>query len=408
MSRASTRDMLAKFDKDRMSRSLTDAQSKYVKPHIESGYKFTTPYVIKHSDKYWKERAGKQSRNIKCSADSIMKVKLGRKNPGRCVCGKMQTECYNGSCLLALCKRSAQEARDDRLNKLWYNYGDGAVEETDLPLSEQIRRVAIDEGESVLPAVRRTQFEKLREEKRADKRFSVSEGWLCGVCRALNLAEMKKCGTCGREKGESLEVDEDDYVRRLKERFARRGKYDRTIEEKLEEKKNNREERKSKRNERYEKYLEDEKLKAEDQLEEEEFYDEEAENQRFGSEDESSSDEDVWYMGEMMTKKERGRLEEEKALLAVQPAKTNMLSNFLNEVNPFRHGRIAMYSYMRDELDRRTKIGESMQFVLGTDYTDIIQETDRRKLLDGKLTPKPDPLLEGGPEKKKKKKKQES
>ena len=76
MASESARSLLAKFDKDKRSRSLGDPRKEYIKPHIESGYRFTSSDVTKHSDKYWKHRAGQQSRKIKCSSDLISKVKF--------------------------------------------------------------------------------------------------------------------------------------------------------------------------------------------------------------------------------------------------------------------------------------------------------------------------------------------
>ena len=51
-------------------------------------------------------------------------------------------------------------------------------------------------------------------------------------------------------------------------------------------------------------------------------------------------------MGEGL-REEKGLLIDKEALTDDTAAQDSMLSNLLNEINPMRHGRIAMYSFMR-------------------------------------------------------------
>ena len=86
-------------------------EKKFVLPHIENGYVFSDNIANK-SDTHWKSRASRFNRQIKCGADFVAKVQLGHKRPERCVCGKMQAECYRPACLLALCKRNAHKKKE--------------------------------------------------------------------------------------------------------------------------------------------------------------------------------------------------------------------------------------------------------------------------------------------------------
>ena len=91
----------------------------------------------------------------------------------------------------------------------------------------------------------------------------------------------------------------------------------------------------------------------------------------------------VWHMGVEMTKREmREQIARDEAgtVAIVQKSK---FQDFVDAFNPVRHAKIGMYSFMRDELDRKTTIGKNIAYIFGTNYTDNIQETDKRKLLDG-------------------------
>ena len=82
----------------------------------------------------------------------------------------------------------------------------------------------------------------------------------------------------------------------------------------------------------------------------------------------------------------------------------------MDNIDPVKYAKAGIYTFMRDELDRKTTMGQRIAYIFGTDYTDNIQETDRRKLLDGIVEWKPN-LLDGdhvAGKKKKKKKKQPS
>eukprot|EP00505_MAST-04D_sp_SCG-Rhode-Island_P005661 Stramenopile-MAST_4_protein_5661 len=384
-------------------------EKKFVLPHIENGYVFSDNIANK-SDTHWKSRASRFNRQIKCGADFVAKVQLGHKRPERCVCGKMQAECYRPACLLALCKRNAHKKKEERLEALWLNFN--IVDDADLSLTEQIKLVAVDEGESVLPAVRRTQFEKLKEEKTVDRRFNaMQDRWLCGVCHALNLAEMIQCSNCGRGKGEELETDQEAYLKSLREKFVKRGKNDLTLEEKLEEKEVNRQKRRSERmKQRRQEFLaEQRRLEAEADAE---SYDEEAENNRIGSESDDSDEEDmVWHVGVEMTKREMREHLAQSKTEGVKIVQKSKLTELVDTINPVKYAKAGIYTFMRDELDRKTSIGKRIAYIFGTDYTDNIQETDKRKLLDGIVEWRPnlwDQDVVVGKKKMKKKKKPSS
>jgi hypothetical protein len=143
-----------------------------------------------------------------------------------------------------------------------------------------------------------------------------------------------------------------------------------------------------------------------------ESYDEEAENNRIGSESDDSDEEDmVWHVGVEMTKREMREHLAQSKTEGVKIVQKSKLTELVDTINPVKYAKAGIYTFMRDELDRKTSIGKRIAYIFGTDYTDNIQETDKRKLLDGIVEWRPnlwDEDVVVGKKKMKKKKKPSS
>jgi len=306
------------------------------------------------------------------------------------VCGKLQKDCYRGSCLLENCKIKAYNKHVEKLESMYINYGKDIESINDLSLSEQIKIVEIDEGTSVLPSVTRTMFEHLKDEKVINKRFNIDNGWMCEVCHGLNIKELEKCGTCGREKGNKIEVNQEEYLEKLRNKYLKhtiRG----TKEERLVEKKSLAQQREQERKERIrkrkEQILQEKLAKAAvyDEDDEESDYDSEAEDKRIGDEVSDDDDEVVWHLGKQIRLGELKALKkaEEEAKSLVKKKNKSVIMETLEEINPVTMVKVSAYSTMRDNLDRDTKVGKWIKYLFGSDYTDSVQTTDKRTLLNG-------------------------
>ena len=82
-----------------------------------------------------------------------------------------------------------------------------------------------------------------------NKGFDIQHGWMCEICHALNIRELDKCGTCGREKGNKVNTNEEEYLENLEEKYLEH-KLRGTKEGRLVEKKTLAEQRLEERKER--------------------------------------------------------------------------------------------------------------------------------------------------------------
>ena len=95
----------------------------------------------------------------------------------------------------------------------------------------------------------------------------------------------------------------------------------------------------------------------------------------------------MWHLGKKTT---LGRLKE---IQKAEREKNNVLSDkkkskfaeMLEQVDPITPVKISIFSSVRDNLDRETKIGQFIRYVFGTDLTDSIQSTEKRALLRGNI-----------------------
>ena len=320
----------------------------------------------------------------------MLKKKYAHKKPERCVCGKMVRDCYRGSCILENCKIKAHNKHMEKLELMFINFGKDISSINDLSLNEQIKIVEIDEGSSVLPSVTRTMFEHLKDEKKLSKRFDINNGWMCEVCHGLNIKELEKCGTCGRIKGNKIETNQEEYLEKLRNKYLKhtvKGTKEERISEKVALAQQREEERKERIRRKKEQVLLEKMAKAAvyDDDEEESDYDSEAEDNRIGDEEPDDDDEIVWHVGKQIRlgdlKALKKKEAEENQLL--QTKKKSVIMETLEEINPITSTKVAVYSTMRDNLDRETKAGKWIEYIFGTDITDSVQSTDKRTLLSG-------------------------
>ena len=371
---------------------LKNLKESYVAPHVAKGYKFMSEDVRGKSSNHWKKRASHFNKQIKTDADFMLKVQHGHKKPERCVCGKMQSECHRPDCLLEVCKIKAYNKHVEKLELMWINFGKDISSLDDLSLNEQIKIVEVDNGEPVLPSVTRTMFEHLKDEKKISKRFDIQNGWMCEICHALNIRELEKCGTCGREKGNKVTTNEEEYLEKLRKKYLEH-KLRGTKEERLVEKKTLAEQRLEERKERIrkrkEQLLQEKRDSAVvyDDNDNESEYDSDAEDNRIADEQSEDDDEIVWHLGKKTTLgrlKEIQKAEQEKNA-AMPDKKKSKIAEILEQVDPITPVKISVYSSVRDNLDRETKVGKFIRYVFGTDLTDSIQSTEKRALLRGNI-----------------------
>lgn len=275
---------------------------------------------------------------------------------------------------------------------MFFNFGKDISSLDDLSLNEQIKIVEIDNGEPVLPSVTRTMFEHLKDEKKISKRFDIQNGWMCEICHALNIRELEKCGTCGREKGNKVITNEEEYLEKLRKKYLEH-KLRGTKEERLVEKKTLAEQRLEERKERIRKRKEQllqekrDSVVVYDDNDNESEYDSEAEDNRIADEESEDDDEIVWHLGKKTTLgrlKEIQKAEQEKNA-ALSDKKKSKIAEILEQVDPITPVKISVYSSVRDNLDRETKMGKFIRYVFGTDLTDSIQSTEKRALLRGNI-----------------------
>ena len=57
----------------------------------------------------------------------------------------------------------------------------------------------------------------------------------------------------------------------------------------------------------------------------------------------------------------------------------------MEQVDPITPVKVSIFSSVRDNLDRETKMGKFIRYVFGTDLTDSIQSTEKRALLRGNI-----------------------
>ena len=117
-------------------------------------------------------------------------------------------------------------------------------------------------------------------------------------------------------------------------------------------------------------------------------YDSEAEDNRIADEESDDDDEVVWHLGKKTTLgrlKEIQKAEQEKNNVLSSDKKKSKIAEMLEQVDPITPVKISIFSSVRDNLDRETKIGKFIRYVFGTDLTDSIQSTEKRALLRGNI-----------------------
>ena len=87
----------------------------------------------------------------------------------------------------------------------------------------------------------------------------------------------------------------------------------------------------------------------------------------------------MWHLGKKTT---LGRLKRDICTIGQKKSK---FAEILEQVDPITPVKVSIFSSVRDNLDRETKMGKFIRYVFGTDLTDSIQSTEKRALLRGNI-----------------------